>query len=123
MPNAAISDYINGLYGGKVSVPGTTSQANYVPASWSQQAQLFQAVVKPDCLMCHLATPAGRNFGSAAGFLQNKAAIYADVCNAHSMPNAEVPYVRFWTSTGALGSTSVNLAGYMMAILGYNSCP
>jgi len=36
---------------------------------------------------------------------------------------AEVPYVRFWTSTGALGSTSVNLAGYMMAILGYNTCP
>jgi hypothetical protein len=123
MPTAAISDYINGLYSGKVSVPGTTSQANYVPASWSQQAQLFQAVVKSDCLMCHLATPAARNFGSAAGFMQNKAAIYADVCNAHSMPNAEVPYVRFWTSTGALGGTSVNLAGYMMTILGYNSCP
>lgn len=123
MPAAAISDYINGLYGGKVSVPGTTSQSNYVPASWSQQAQLFQAVVKSDCLMCHLATPAARSFGSAAGFMQNKAAIYADVCNAHSMPNAEVPYVRFWTSTGALGGTSVNLAGYMMAILGYNSCP
>jgi len=122
-PSAAILDYINGLYSGKATTPGSVAQANYVPAAWSQQAELFQTVVKPDCLMCHLATPAARSFGSAANFIQNKAAIYADVCTVHSMPNAQVPYQNFWTSNATIGTTTINLAGYMLAILGYTSCP
>ena len=119
----AVVSYLNGLYGGKVATPGTVAPTSYVPSAWSQQAELFQTVVKPDCLMCHLATPAARSFGTAANFIQNKALIYADVCSAHVMPNAQVPYQHFWTAQGSLGATAVSLSGYMLAILGYTSCP
>jgi len=119
----AVADYINGLYNGQVSTPGTIAQSNYVPAAWSQQAQLFLNVVKPDCLMCHLATPAALNFGTADNFINNKAAIYADVCVAHVMPNAEVPYHRLWMSAVNVNGTLVDAVAYMMGILGYNSCP
>lgn len=120
-PAAAISKYINGLYGGNVNKPGTPAQASYVPSDWSQQADIFTKVVKPNCLMCHLAAPT--SFGTASGFFQNKASIYADVCVGHTMPNAETPFTNFWTATGSLGSVDVNLAGLMLGVLGYNSCP
>ncbi len=120
-PAASISKYINGLYGGNVNTPGTPAQASYVPSEWSQQADIFTKVVKPNCLMCHLAAPT--SFGTASGFFQNKASIYADVCVGHTMPNAETPFTNFWTATGSLGSIDVSLAGLMLGVLGYNSCP
>jgi len=119
----AVVSYLNGLYGGGVATPGTVAPTSYVPSAWSQQAELFQTVVRPDCLMCHLATPAARSFGTAANFIQNKALIYADVCSAHVMPNAQLPYEHFATAQGSLGATAVSLSGYMLAILGYTSCP
>lgn len=120
-PAAAIAKYINGLYGGNVNTPGTPAQASYVPSEWSQQADIFTKVVKPNCLMCHLA--ASTSFGTASGFFQNKSSIYADVCVGHTMPNAETPFTNFWTASGSLGNTNVSFAGLLLAVLGYNSCP
>jgi hypothetical protein len=68
--------------------------------------------------MCHLAAPAQWNFASYGNFLGNKGLIYADVCGAHTMPHAEVPYKSFWLkNTGAL-----YLPGLLAAQLGYPSC-
>ncbi|HEY6922303.1 MAG TPA: hypothetical protein VI653_02455, partial [Steroidobacteraceae bacterium] len=122
-PPQAVADYISGLYNGNVTTPGTIAQSSYVPPGWAQQADLFKNVVKPDCLMCHLASPPSLVFDSADKFFANKAAIYADVCVAHSMPNAQVPYNHLWSSLGPSGSVKDGPAAVLMAALGYNSCP
>lgn len=122
-PSPAVADYISGLYGGKVAVAGTAARTPYVPAAWAAQDQIFRMVVQPNCLMCHLATPAPLSFAAANAFLQNKAAVYAAVCKTHTMPNAETAFKNFWTSETAVGSTNVSLAGYLIASLGYASCP
>jgi hypothetical protein len=122
-PSSAVADYINGLYGGKVGVAGTVAQTPYVPAAWSSQDQVFRMVVQPNCLMCHLATPASVSFATANGFMQNKAAVYAAVCKTHTMPNAETAFKNFWASETPVGSAGVSLSGYLIAALGYPSCP
>ena len=122
-PSAAVSDFINGLYAGQVASQGAKSQANYIPAGWSQQAELYKTVVKPNCAMCHLAASAPLSFATAAGFMANKASVYADVCVAHTMPNAEAAYNNFWFARETAGSVTVNLPGYLFTILGYSGCP
>lgn len=122
-PAPAVANYIDGLYNGQVANAGSVAQADYVPAGWSQQSDVFRMVVKRDCVMCHLTAPTGLTFDSWAGFTQYKAAIKVDVCSGHSMPNAEVPYNNFWSATAAIGSATLNLGGYMLATLGFTTCP
>jgi hypothetical protein len=134
-PPQPISDYINGMYPGKtlsigpakllpVDQPGTVAQANYVPAGWAQQADFFKKVVKPNCLMCHLATSSPTLvFDSADKFFANKALIYAAVCVGRSMPNAELPYNNLWSSLGPSGTVSDGPAATLAAALGHSSCP
>jgi hypothetical protein len=117
-PNSAITAYLNGLYNGAIGTPGTAAQPDYVPSGWSQQSGFYRQIVRPHCAMCHLAAPAQWNFASYGNFLGNKGLIYADVCGAHTMPHAEVPYKSFWLkNTGAL-----YLPGLLAAQLGYPSC-
>jgi hypothetical protein len=113
----AVLSYINGLYGGRVVVPGATAVANYVPSGWSNDANLYRGVIKKNCTMCHLATPS-LNLLSAGNLTQNKQRVYNAVCVEHSMPHAEVPFRRFWTEdTGPLFAP-----GLLGAWLGYPSC-
>lgn len=117
-PNSAITSYLNGLYHGSIGALGTVAQPDYVPSGWTQQAGLYRSVVRPYCAMCHLAAPPSWNFTSWGNFLQNKELIYADVCAAHIMPHAEVPFKSFWTKdTGIL-----YLPGLLAAAIGKPSC-
>jgi hypothetical protein len=117
-PQSAIAQYLNGLYGGAINTPGTKSVPDYIPASWSAQSGLYRSVVKPHCAMCHLAAQPSWNFASWSNFEDNKALINADVCAAHTMPHAEVPFKSFWTKeTG-----SVYLPGLLAASLGFAKC-
>jgi hypothetical protein len=50
--------------------------------------------------------------------LSNKAAVRSSVCVARSMPHAETPFKRFWTS----GSGTVSGPGWFAAALGFDSC-
>lgn len=117
-PGTAIAQYLNGLYHGAIGTVGTVSQPDYVPASWAPQAGFYRQVVRPYCAMCHLAGPPSWNFASWQNFEDNSALIYADVCVAHTMPHAEVPFKSFWTKqTGVL-----YLPGLLAAAIGKPSC-
>ena len=117
-PNTAISAYLNGLYNGAIGSAGASAQPDYVPSGWTQQAGFYRQIVRPHCAMCHLAAPPQWNFATYGNFISNKGLIYADVCGAHTMPHAEVPFKSFWLkNTGAL-----YLPGMLAAQLGYPSC-
>jgi len=118
-PTAAVSKYINEMYGGNQLIPGAVAAANYVPSGWASEANLYTGIVKKNCAMCHLAVKNGMDFLSAGNFLQFKDLIYASVCQAKAMPHAEVPYTRFWTEdTGP-----IFVPGLLAARLGFPSCP
>ncbi len=117
-PGSAIASYLSGLYHGAIGNAGTVAQPDYVPASWAQQAGFYRSVVRPHCAMCHLAAPPSWNFASWGNFQQNAGLIHADVCAAHTMPHAEVPFKSFWLKdTGIL-----YLPGLLAATIGYPSC-
>jgi hypothetical protein len=117
-PGSAIASYLNGLYHGAIGNAGTVAQSDYVPSGWTQQAGFYRSVVRPHCAMCHLAAPPAWNFASWGNFQQNAGLIHADVCGAHTMPHAEVPFKSFWLKdTGIL-----YLPGLLATTLGYPSC-
>ena len=117
-PQSAIAAYLNGLYHGAIGTPGTTAVPDYVPASWSAQAGFYRQVVRANCTMCHLAAPPSWNFASWQNFEDNKALIHADVCVAHTMPHAEVPFKNFWLKDTGI----IYLPGLLASTLGYPSC-
>ena len=122
----AIAAYIEGLYGGfagsrrLVDEPGTRAMPGYVPPGWGTvtERRLYLDFVKKDCAMCHLAGPQHLNFLSANNMLANKNLVHAAVCGARSMPHAEVPFKRFWTSRVGAESGPKLFA----AALGFQSC-
>jgi hypothetical protein len=114
----AVKAYINGLYNGAVGQAGARARTDYVPAGWSTQSGLYRSVVRPYCAMCHLAAPANMNFASWTDFQQNRVAIHASVCKAHTMPHSEIAFKEFWLKdTGPLF-----LPGLLAASLGFPSC-
>jgi hypothetical protein len=117
-PGSAIASYLNGLYHGAIATAGTTAQPDYVPASWAPQTGFYRSVVRPHCTMCHLAAPDSWNFASWQNFQDNGPLIYADVCQAHTMPHAEVPFKSFWLKDTGL----LYLPGLLAATLGHPSC-
>jgi hypothetical protein len=87
--NDAITAFIAGL---------NQQGENYVPASWAGKEELYRQVIKPYCRTCHLAVrpdviASAQQFQNLSGRLQ------ALLCNSGTMPHAEVPFKRFWTST------------------------
>jgi hypothetical protein len=60
----------------------------------------------------------GLNFFIAGNFLNNKDLIHTAVCKARSMPHAETPFIRFWTS----GAGVVSGPGWFAGVLGFPSC-
>ena len=102
-PTSAVASYIRGLYGNAVAIPGTIAKVDYVPQGWSEQSGFYRTLVKPYCATCHLAAPESWNFATWDNFNQNQGLIKAAVCNAHTMPHAELQFKSFWTKdTGDL---------------------
>lgn len=118
-PSAAVARYLTGLYGIDPRVASGTGDPAYVPQSWTDEPGVYKSLVKPHCVMCHLATPSNLDFTIRGNFYQNKDLVYTTVCSSHSMPHAEAPYVALWSKdTG-----TVFQPGYIAAVLGYQSCP
>jgi hypothetical protein len=141
-PSPAVTRYLTGLYGndprqvarqmtndyGSVlwtSASGDVYRGNpwpatdFVPAGWQQQVDLYKSAIKPNCMMCHLATSSNLDFSTYGNFAQNKTLIYSEVCSTHTMPHASYPFNQFWTKdTG-----QVFVPGWLVGSLGYTSCP
>ena len=118
-PDNPIVTFIDGMYSGAVGTPGTHANDNWVPAGWAAKPNVYD-VVKRTCRTCHLAVSQSYDFTTYQQmFTDSKVPIQVDVCNAKSMPNAEVPYRKFWTQT------TVYLPGYWSdpSTLGLTGCP
>jgi hypothetical protein len=77
-------------------------------------------VFKRTCRTCHLAVPQTFDFTSYQQLVDYKtSSVSIDLCKSHSMPNAEVPYRKFWAQT------TVYLPGYWSdpSVLGIIDCP
>jgi hypothetical protein len=116
-PSPAVAEYINGLYDGTPRQDRMRADDNYVPQGWATHAPFYRAVIKPYCITCHLAAPANVNLMSYANMMRNAAAIFADVCQNHAMPHAELTYRRFWSD-----STLPFPADQLAQALGHTRC-
>ena len=105
--NAAINEFIDGLYAPKlVSDPTAVANPDFVPADWTNATDdlddtaLYKGVVKPACRTCHMSSSnANLDFADYSDFIGQAAVIRADVCSsAHIMPHAERVMKNFWQS-------------------------
>jgi Carboxypeptidase regulatory-like domain len=121
-PNNPIGNYIDALYSPNgvtnpssiaqdcfVGVPpdaGTPSFPCLIPSGWNIQGtvfpilDLYNTVVRPQCRMCHNTLPsqfANQDWTDYFSFISNCGFIANDLDN-HRMPQAQVPYLRFWLS-------------------------
>jgi fibronectin type III domain protein len=118
-PDNPIVTFIDGMYGGRVEVPGTKANNTWVPSGWSTAPNVYNAVVKQFCRTCHMAmggdltfstyqkfrSPAyNPNTGRYLGGLKDR--IQMAICNG-SMPHAEVPFRKFWQNP------NISWLGYM----------
>ena len=90
-PPPAVAEYLAGM------AKHPLSEENYVPQGWAQHAPLYQAVIRPYCITCHMAARQDVNLMSYDNMIRNAALIYNDVCRDHTMPHAELTYQRFWS--------------------------
>jgi hypothetical protein len=93
-PQAAILEFINGLYPDGVDNPGSTAVDGFVPSGWSANPKLYNSVVRQYCRMCHLGQSA--TFTTYQHFQNSAPAIEDYVCQSHDMPDAQVPFAAFW---------------------------
>ncbi len=87
--SALVTDLIDGMQ---------RSGDNYVPAGWAGKEDLYRQAIKPYCRTCHLAVRPDV-IASAQHFLGMRAGLERVLCTIGSMPHAEVPFKKFWTST------------------------
>lgn len=108
----SIAGFIDDLYEPcSVDSPGCKSAFspdNPMPAppGWKMKPKLYSLVVAPYCRTCHLAQRPEIDWTNFDPF--DSAAIESYVCQTnpnnrvpHRMPNAEVSYKKFWSSSGA----------------------
>lgn len=102
-PTAGIAQLIAGMYAPKlVSDPTATANNTYVPPGWSTgrvPTKLYTSVVKPFCRTCHLSQTSGMDWTTYDGFTAFKNQIVDDVCEGHSMPQAEHTQDNMWRSS------------------------
>ncbi len=87
---------IDTLYPQGVSNPGSIASDAPVPAGWSSQANLYKNFFTPYCRSCHVASTSFP-FRTYQDFKAQASLIRGDVCRAHVMPQAQVPFNRIWT--------------------------
>jgi hypothetical protein len=115
--NAAVAEYVRGLYNGAPAAAGTRANDAYVPAGWASAPELYTRVVKPYCYGCHMAQAPRNNFASHENFMALKEAIKGQVCTLRSMPHSESALQAFWRAGG-----SVSLPEYLMTAIGMGPC-
>lgn len=118
-PNNPIVEFIDGLYSdGTVDTPGTAANNRYVPTDWLAQQSVYNIVIKPYCRTCHIAMGPANDWTKRTQFIASKPSIQNSVCNLHDMPHAEVPFLKFWTSS------PVYVPGYLedQSVLGVTGC-
>lgn len=92
----AIVEMIDAMYPQGVGNQGSIASDTQVPTGWSSQSNLYKNFLTPYCRGCHVAS-ATFPFRTYQEFKNLAPIIRADVCRAHSMPHAEVPFKRIWT--------------------------
>ncbi|HKF68839.1 MAG TPA: hypothetical protein VKB36_19960 [Vicinamibacterales bacterium] len=113
----SITAFIDGMYTAGVSNPASVADNGYIPAGWAGAETTYTFVVKPYCRMCHIAQDAPFDFMDKGSFMSLAAAIQGDVCTAHVMPHAEVPFKKLWQTT--FPDAVAELKGF----LNITSCP
>ena len=84
----AITEFVDGL---------NREGDHYVPVSWAGKEDVYRQVIKPYCRTCHLAVRPDV-IASAQQFQGQSTRLQAVLCNIGSMPHAEVPFKRLWSS-------------------------
>jgi hypothetical protein len=92
----AIVEMIDAMYPQGVGNQGSIASDTQVPTGWISQPNLYKNFFTPYCRGCHVAS-ATFPFRTYQEFKSLAPTIRADVCRAHSMPHAEVPFKRIWT--------------------------
>jgi hypothetical protein len=110
-----VQEYVSKMYGGNWSLP---ARDDIVPAGWSGQQNLWNTVVRPYCIMCHMAQLGPLAFASFNDMMSVKDRVRKSVCTDGTMPHSEVTFRQFWARTD-----SSSLADQLVTALGFQSCP
>jgi hypothetical protein len=91
-----IVSMIDTLYPQGVANMGSTASDTQVPTGWGSQPNLYKNFFTPYCRTCHVASKTFP-FSTYQDFKTQASLIRGDVCRAHVMPQAQVPFNRIWT--------------------------
>jgi hypothetical protein len=90
-----IVTFIDGMYAGQVGVQGAKANNSWMPPGWASAPNVYNAIVKPFCRTCHLAMSGDLSFPSYDRFRGMQAILASQLCSG-GMPQAEVPFRKFW---------------------------
>lgn len=123
----AIEELIQGWYGNTATPPGSTSlpdptqNPSFVPTGWISpvnKSSVYSQVIQVSCRTCHAARDPGLDWAvwdgpdPFDGFKEYGATIKARICSAgRMMPNAEIPFRRFWLNTAPYAPNVLANAG------------
>lgn len=95
--NDPIVQLIDGMYSQGVNTPTRAPIDTYVPPGWNAQRGAYLNFVTPYCRGCHIANNNPTlDFTKHSDFRNLATQIINDVCRAHNMPHAEVPFQKMW---------------------------
>jgi len=112
--NNPVGQLIDLWYPNGVGNANSKFHADQVPPSWDGQKAAYLGLVAPYCRGCHIVnTSTGLDFVDHDDFVINSFSIVRDVCQAYSMPHAEVPFRKLLASNAArlLDSAGVLVSG------------
>jgi hypothetical protein len=94
--NHPIAALIDGIFPSGSGPVGT-----YVPPGWAQpgKSDLYSKIPRVYCRACHIAQSSSIDWTSYSQVTDFKDTIESMVCSDRTMPHAEVPFRRFWSST------------------------
>jgi hypothetical protein len=113
-----VRNYITDMYRGRQTSIGAVVDDAYVPPAWASQPAVYRDVYRPFCASCHNSQTGTLGFASWADLVREKVRVQHAVCNAKSMPHAEVPFNKFWNDGGP-----GKWPGVLMTALGLPRCP
>ena len=81
---------------------GFDADPAFVPDGWkgsSIEREVYTNAVAVACRGCHSSLESSLDFRTAEGFKNYRTSIAADLCDSHTMPSAEIPLRRLWTTS------------------------
>jgi hypothetical protein len=125
-------EMLSELYGGAPEIPGAISHTTWQPKAWQdseEHRQVFDKVLKPYCITCHLAMEQGLDGGALASYdifrtpgQFRSFPAYVSVCDRFGMPNAQTTMVNFWEAGAqpveVQGKTHATAADALLAFYG-----